>query len=242
MSGPFDLFKWQAAFTDWRVFWEGLLTTIVVGLLALALALIIGIVIGVMGTSKLKILKGINRVYIEFIQNTPLVIQIFFLYNGLPYVGLVLSVFTIGVIGVGIYHSAYIAEVVRSGIESIPKGQMEAGVSQGFTHFQAMRYIILPQALRVVLPPMANQAVSLIKNTSVLAMIAGGDLMYRADSWSAGNLYYGPAYVITGFLYFLICFLVARLAKNLEGGTRKRGKGINAPEVRKEESIKEAAV
>lgn len=242
MSGPFDLFKWQAAFTDWRVFWEGLLTTIVVGLLALALALIIGIVIGVMGTSKLKILKGINRVYIEFIQNTPLVIQIFFLYNGLPYVGLVLSVFTIGVIGVGIYHSAYIAEVVRSGIEAIPKGQMEAGVSQGFTHFQAMRYIILPQALRVVLPPMANQAVSLIKNTSVLAMIAGGDLMYRADSWSAGNLYYGPAYVITGFLYFLICFPVARLAKNLEGGTRKRGKGINAPEVRKEESIKEAAV
>lgn len=242
MSGPFDLFKWQAAFTDWRVFGEGLLTTIVVGLLALALALIIGIVIGVMGTSKLKILKGINRVYIEFIQNTPLVIQIFFLYNGLPYVGLVLSVFTIGVIGVGIYHSAYIAEVVRSGIESIPKGQMEAGVSQGFTHFQAMRYIILPQALRVVLPPMTNQAVSLIKNTSVLAMIAGGDLMYRADSWSAGNLYYGPAYVITGFLYFLICFPVARLAKNLEGGTRKRGKGINAPEVRKEESIKEAAV
>ena len=160
MSGPFDLFKWQAAFTDWRVFGEGLLTTIVVGLLALALALIIGIVIGVMGTSKLKLLNGINRVYVEFIQNAPLVIQIFFLYNGLPYVGLVLSVFTIGVIGVGIYHSAYIAEVVRSGIESIPKGQMEAGVSQGFTHFQAMRYIILPQALRVVLPPMANQAVS----------------------------------------------------------------------------------
>lgn len=242
MAGPFELFKWQAAFTDWRVFGEGLLTTIVVGLLALALALIIGIVIGVMGTSKLKLLNGINRVYVEFIQNTPLVIQIFFLYNGLPYVGLVLSVFTIGVIGIGIYHGAYIAEVVRSGIESIPKGQMEAGVSQGFTHFQAMRYIILPQALRVVLPPMANQAVSLIKNTSVLAMIAGGDLMYRADSWSAGNLYYGPAYVITGFLYFLICFPVARLAKNLEGGTRKRGKGINAPEIRREESIKEAAV
>lgn len=119
---------------------------------------------------------------------------------------------------------------------------MEAGVSQGFTNFQVMRYIIMPQALKIVIPPMANQAVSLIKNTSVLAMIAGGDLMYRADSWSAGNLYYGPAYVITGFLYLLICFPVARLAKKLEGGNSNYSKTITNIDNSNEDSIKEAAV
>lgn len=224
MSGPFDLFKWQAAFSDWRIFGEGLLMTIKVGFLALVLSLVLGVVFGVIATSKNKILRGINRIYVEFIQNTPLVIQVFFLYNGLPYMGIVLSVFTIGVLGVGVYHGAYISEVVRSGIDSIPKGQMEAGVSQGFSNWKAMRYIILPQALKIVLPPLANQGVSLIKNTSILAMIAGGDLMYRADSWSAGNLYYGPAYVITGLLYFLICFPLATLAKRLEINKIKTGK------------------
>jgi putative glutamine transport system permease protein len=93
---------------------------------------------------------------------------------------------------------------------------MEAALSQGFSYWGAMRYVILPQASRVVLPPLTNQAVSLIKNTSVLAMIAGGDLMYRADSWSAGNIYYGPAYVVTGLLYLLLCFPLAQLAQYLE--------------------------
>jgi putative glutamine transport system permease protein len=79
-----------------------------------------------------------------------------------------------------------------------------------------MRYIILPQAKRVVFPPMTNQAVFLIKNTSVMAMVAGGDLMYRADSWSSANLYYGPAYIITGVLYFMLCFPLAQYARRLE--------------------------
>ena len=229
MSGPFDLFKWQAAFRDFHVFFEGLLTTITVGILALLLALVLGIIFGVMYTSKNKVLRVINRIYVEFIQNTPLVIQVFFLYNGLPYIGIILPVFAIGVIGVGIYHGAYIAEVVKSGINSIPKGQMEAGLSQGFTPWQTMRYIILPQALKIILPPLANQGVNLIKNTSILAMIAGGDLMYRADSWSSANLYYGPSYVITGVLYFALCFPLAKLAKKLEA--REISKGHKVIEV-----------
>ncbi|WP_139314659.1 ABC transporter permease subunit, partial [Desulfosporosinus metallidurans] len=89
----------------------------------------------------------------------------------------------VGVLGVGVYHGAYIAEVVRAGISSIHRGQMEAALSQGFSFWGAMRHVILPQASRLVLPPLTNQAVNLIKNTSVLAMIAGGDLMYHADSW-----------------------------------------------------------
>ncbi|SHK04845.1 amino acid ABC transporter permease [Propionispora hippei] len=216
MTGPFAWFKWIAVFQEWPVFAEGFVTTLVLSALALSLAIILGIVLGVMGTSHYKPMRTINRAYVEFIQNTPLVIQIFFLYHGLPHVGIMLPVFSVGVLGVGIYHGAYIAEVVRAGIQSIPRGQHEAAYSQGFSYWSAMRHIVLPQAKRMALPPLTNQAVSLIKNTSVMAMVAGGDLMYHADSWASTNLYYGPAYVVTGILYWIICYPLARYAREME--------------------------
>lgn len=216
MVSPFAWFKWQALFHDWRIFAEGFGNTLFASVLSLALALALGMLFGVLGTTNQKGFRIINRIYVEFIQNTPLVIQVFFLYNGLPHLGVMLPVLAVGVLGVGIYHGAYIAEVVRAGIQSIHRGQMEAALSQGFSFWGAMRHIILPQAGKVVLPPLTNQAVSLIKNTSVLAMIAGGDLMYHADSWSADNIYYGPAYVTVGLLYLALCFPLASLARRLE--------------------------
>lgn len=222
MNGPFAWFKWQALFSELNVFLEGFLVTLEVAALGLVVAIILGVVFGVFSTSRFKLFKIISRVYVEIIQNTPLVIQIFFLYNGLPYMEIVLPVFSIGVIGVGVYHGAYISEVVRTGIISIPKGQFEAAKSQGFSHAQAMKYIILPQTVRIIIPPLTNQLVNLIKNTSVLAIIAGGDLMYRADSWSTGNMYYGPAYIITGALYFIICYPLAKLARKLERIEKKQ--------------------
>jgi putative glutamine transport system permease protein len=216
MNGPFAWFKWEALFHEFPVFLDGFRVTAIVAVSALGLALALGIIFGVFGSSNRKLLKIITRCYVEFIQNTPLVIQIFFLYNGLPYMGINLPVMAVGIIGVGVYHGAYIAEVIRSGILAISKGQMDAALSQGFTYWGAMRYIILPQAQKVVFPPLTNQAIFLIKNTSVLAMVAGGDLMYRADSWSSNNLYYGPAYIVTGLLYLSICLPLSRVARRLE--------------------------
>ncbi|ABR36281.1 MULTISPECIES: amino acid ABC transporter permease [Clostridium] len=222
MNGPFAIFKWEALFKDFNIFLEGFLTTLEVSILGLILALMLGIIFGVLSTSKIKIFKVINRIYVEVIQNTPLVIQVFFLFNGLPYIKVVLPVFLIGILGVGVYHGAYISEVVRTGITSIPKGQFEAAKSQGFSHTQTMRYIILPQTVKIIIPPLANQLVNLIKNTSVLAMIAGGDLMYTADSWSSANMYYGPAYVITGALYFIMCYPLAMISRKLELREKKK--------------------
>lgn len=223
MVGPFAWFKWEALFSEWKVFAEGLGITILVSVLALALALILGIIFGVMGVIELKVSKAINKAYVSFFQNTPLLIQVFFLYNGLPHLGIMLPVMAVGVIGIGIYHGAYIAEVVRGGIEAVPKGQMEAAASQGFNFYQSMRYIILPQAKKIIFPPLTNQAVSLIKNTSIMAIIAGGDLMYRADSWSSNNLYYGPAYVVTGLLYIALCLPLATYARKLEEKNKLQG-------------------
>jgi len=216
VTGPFAWFKWQAVFRDWPVFAEGFGMTIALSVLALALALVLGILFGVLGTSHWKPFRYLNRIYVEFIQNTPLVIQVFFLYHGLPHMGIMLPVFTVGMLGVGIYHGAYISEVVRAGIQAVPRGQHEAAYSQGFSYWEAMRYIILPQAKRMAYPPLTNQAVSLIKNTSVMAMVAGGELMYHADSWASSSLYYGPAYVVTGLLYIALCFPLATYARRLE--------------------------
>jgi putative glutamine transport system permease protein len=204
-------------------FLAGFGVTILVSILALLLALVLGVIFGLCSTSRKKILKAGARAYVEVFQNTPLVVQVFFVYNALPYVGIRLDVFMIGMLCVGIYHGAYVSEVFRAGITSIPKGQMEAARSQGFSYIQSMRYIILPQTVTIVLPPLANQAVNLIKNTSTLALIAGGDLMYRADSWASnGTLSYGPAYLITGLLYFFLCFPLVTWARRHEVRIKNR--------------------
>jgi aspartate/glutamate/glutamine transport system permease protein len=216
MNGPFAWFKWQALFRNWPLLGEGFAKTILLSLLALAMALVLGLLLGMFGASKSPGLRTINRGYVSFIQNTPLVIQVFFLYHGLPHLGLMLPVFSIGVLAISIYHGAYVAEVVRAGIEAVPRGQHEAAYSQGFTYWGTMRHIVLPQARRVMYPALTNQAVSLIKNTSVLAMVAGGELMYQADSWSSTSLAYGPTYVVTGLLYLSLCLPLALYARRLE--------------------------
>lgn len=216
--GPFALTRWQATFSNYQIFLEGLGTTLIAAGLGLALALLLGIIFGVFSTTSSKFFRGLSRAYVEFFQNTPLLIQVFLLFNALPLMApkAVIPVLMVGILGVGFYHGAYISEVVRAGIQSIHRGQLEAALSQGLTYVQAMRYVIIPQAMRVVLPPLTNQAVSLIKNTSVLAVIAGGDLMYRGDSY-AGNIgNYGPTYIIVGVLYFLLCYPLAFATKKLE--------------------------
>ncbi|MGP6140618.1 amino acid ABC transporter permease [Jeotgalibaca sp. A127] len=215
-SNPFAFWRFEALFENSEQFIGGFFRTILIAALALVLALAIGVMIGLFSTSKNRFLKVFARIYVEFFQNIPLVILIFFMYNGLAMAGLVMSEFTIGVVGVGFYHGAYIGEVVRAGITAIPKGQTEAAYSQGFDYIQTMRYIILPQTVKIILPPLANQAVNLIKNTSVLAIIAGADLMYSADSYASSSLNYGPAYLVAGLLYFSLCYPLAVFAKRYE--------------------------
>lgn len=215
-NGPFALWRWEDTLAHWQVFASGFAYTLGVSVLALLMAFVIGVISGMMATGKIAWLRSCSRVYVELFQNTPLVIQIFFLYYALPPLGINLDVFAIGVLGIGAYHGAYMSEVVRSGINSIPKGQFEASASQGFSYVEQMFYIILPQSVKVILPPATNQAVNLIKNTSVLLIIAGAELMYRTDSYASDTLNYATAYVVSGLLYFAICFPLAILAKMYE--------------------------
>ncbi|MDE5591652.1 MAG: amino acid ABC transporter permease [Helicobacter sp.] len=215
-SSPLAIWKFVDTLAQSGEFLSGFGYTLSVSILALLIALIIGTISGVMATSKIKILRICTRIYVEIFQNTPLVIQIFFLYFALPPLGIYLDVFSVGVLGVGVYHGAYMSEVVRSGILAVPKGQFEASASQGFTYIQQMRYIILPQTIKIILPPITNQMVNLIKNTSVLLIVAGGEIMYVADSYAGDTGNYAPAYLFTAFLYFIVCYPLAYFAKAYE--------------------------
>ncbi|EAL1123378.1 amino acid ABC transporter permease [Campylobacter coli] len=220
-TNPFAIWKFVDALDNGDAFISGFIYTLEVSILALLIAIVFGTIGGVMATSKIKILKAYTRVYVELFQNIPLVIQIFFLYFALPGLGIHLDIFTIGVLGIGAYHGAYVSEVVRSGILSVPRGQFEASSSQGFTYIQQMRYIIVPQTIKIILPPMTNQMVNLIKNTSVLLIIGGAELMHSADSYAADYGNYAPAYIFAAILYFIICYPLAYFAKVYEDKLKK---------------------
>lgn len=213
---PFAIWKFLDTLEHTETFINGFIYTLQVSFLALLLSIILGVVVGVIATGKIKALKAITRIYVELFQNTPLVIQIFFLYYGLPHLGIRLDIFTIGVLGIGVYHGAYMSEVVRGGILSVPKGQFEASSSQGFTYIQQMRYIIVPQTIKIILPPLTNQMVNLIKNTSVLLIVGGVELMSVADGYAADYGNYAPSYIFAAFLYFIVCYPLAYFAKSYE--------------------------
>ena len=186
-SSPFALSRWADFFANFGEFAKGFLYTLSMSACALILAFLLGVVFGAMSSSKSKVLKGIARVYVEIFQNTPLLVQFVFVYYGLAIISngaIMISTFFTAVLCVGIYHGAYIAEVIRSGIEAVPKGQTEAALSQGFSYNQTMSLIILPQAVRTILPPLTNQVVNLIKNTSTVAIISGADIMFTAKAWA----------------------------------------------------------
>ena len=223
-SSPFALSRWADFFANFGAFAKGFLYTLGMSAGALLLALILGIIFGAMSSSKNKILKGIARVYVELFQNTPLLVQFVFVYYGLAIVSngvIMISTFFTAVLCVGIYHGAYIAEVIRSGIEAVPRGQTEAALSQGFTYSQTMSMIILPQAVRTILPPMTNQVVNLIKNTSTVAIISGADIMFTAKAWAYETTNYVPAFAGAALLYFIMCFPLATWARCKEEANKK---------------------
>ena len=221
---PFSLSKWALLFENWNLFVEGALYTISYSIVGLMVACFTGMLLALFHVSNNKVLCGISKVIVRLAQNIPQVIMIFFLYNVFPMIGIVMSVFQIGVWGVGIYQGAFISETFRAGIEAIPAGQWEAAQSQGLSYFQTLRLVILPQMFHSVLPSFTNNVVNFIKNTSVMAMIAGGEIMYVADSWSSYNMAYGPAYTVTALVYFILCFPLSSMAKRMEKQQQTGGK------------------
>lgn len=233
MAGLFSADAWEKVWTFRKTFFLGVEHTLMTAVFALFISLLLGIAFGLMSTGRNKALRAIARVYVEFIQNTPLLLQICFLYYALAFSGNSIGIIATGIIALGVYHGAYVAEVIRAGIEAIPKGQFEAAESQGFDYFQKMYYIILPQSVKIILPPMVNQVVNLVKNTSCLYIIGGTDLISVTYSFVTGASTggaYAPAYLLSGLLFFVICFPLSTLASVWENSLKKRDARVTVTE------------
>ena len=221
----FSAEAWAKVWTYRGTFLLGLRNTAATAVFAILLALMLGIVFGLCATGKSRLLRGVARAYVEVIQNTPVLLQICFLYYALVFSGHSIGILPAGIVALGVYHGAYMAEVFRAGIEAIPKGQFEAAQSQGFSYVGQMAYIILPQSIKIILPPMVNQVVNLIKNTSCLYIIGGADLISLTYSFVTGantGGAYAPAYIVSGLMFFVVCFPLSMLASRWELSLKRR--------------------
>ena len=229
----FDIDKWSLLWTHRQAFFDGTVATIIMALFALGLALILSIVFGLLSTTKIAPARVFARIYVEFMQNTPVMLQAMFLFYAVTFAGVRgFSPLLCGIIILGVYHGAYMSEVIRAGIQSISKGQTEAAYSQGFTHVGCMINIILPQTIKIILPPMVNQVVNLIKNTSVMFLVGGAvDLISRTNAFAVGEgtgAAAGQAYIMAGIIFFLICFPLSTLASRWERRLKARDANTQA--------------
>ena len=198
-------------------FMSALLFTLELTAVSLLIASVIGIIFGLFSVSSNKVLKGITRVYVDIIRGTPLLVQAFLIYFGISQaLSLRIPAMTAGVITLSINAGAYMTEIVRGGIEAVDQGQMEAASALGLSHFQAMRYVILPQAIRSVIPALGNSFVSLIKDSSLASVIATPELMYWANAANAQYYRVWETFITTAVIYLFLTLVTGRILGVLE--------------------------
>jgi polar amino acid transport system permease protein len=190
--------------------------TLQITFLSLIFALIIGIFVALMRVSNIKLLDKIGGVYVSIIRGTPLLVQLMYIYFVLPELGLNLSPFVSAVIGLSIYEGAYLSEIFRAGINSIHKGQIEAGYAIGMNYKTVMRRIILPQAFRNVLPPIGNSSILLLKNSSLTSVIAVNELMHTGEQLATSTFRTLEIFTLVAIMYWVLHYPLTVGVKWLE--------------------------
>jgi len=199
--------------------------TIKITILSFALSLFLGLFVGIARISKRRFFSFLSKIYVDLIRGVPLLVQIFFIYFGLGKI-LNLDRFLAGVLAVGICYSAYLAEIFRAGIQAIPRGQFEAALSLGMTPYQTLRHIILPQSFRIVIPPVANEFIASLKDSSLVSIIGLRELT------RAGREYYSTYFVdfhtwlLVGLIYLVMTLSLSRVVSWTEKKFKVHGYGV----------------
>ena len=203
-------FDWAAVGRGLPYLLDGAGLTILISAVAMFFALVLGMVMAALSQVPGRVVPGFVRAYVEVFRNTPLLIRIFIVYFGLPQLGLRLSPFFSGISALVLYTSAYNTEVFRAGLEAVPWGQHEAALSTGLSGLQTMRYVIVPQALRISFPALGNNLVSLVKNSSLVSVIGMVDLMFVANDISFNNFRTFEIYGAAAILYVILVLALTR--------------------------------
>jgi arginine/lysine/histidine transport system permease protein len=198
-------------------FIDGAKITIILAIFTVLFGVILGVILALLRLSKNKLLNILGTAYVEFIRGTPLMVQLFIIYFGLPnLIGFPLPELVAAILALSMNSGAYIAEIIRAGIQAVDKGQMEAARSLGMTYGAAMRYIIIPQAVKNILPALGNEFITVIKESSIVSVIGIGELMYNADT-VRGNTYkaFEPL-IVAALMYFIMTFTLSKLMGRFE--------------------------
>ncbi|NMC80297.1 MAG: amino acid ABC transporter permease [Chloroflexi bacterium] len=213
---------------------DGIGVTIITTISSFILMLMVGLVVALGRLSRNRLLSGIATIYVEVIRGIPLLVQLLFWYFASPTIirnlGETFNIpafkeylanpLGMAIVGMTVCYAAYMSEIYRAGIQSIPKGQMEAARSLGMSHVQAMRYIILPQAIRVILPPVGNEFISLLKDSSLVSVVAVADMTRRGREFMAANVMSIETWTMVALLYLVMTLFSARIVSWIEKKNR----------------------
>lgn len=197
-------------------FLEGTKITLFLSLFTIIFGIIFGIIFALMRISHNVVLKSIASIYIEFIRGTPVLVQLCIVYYGLPILGINFPEIMAGIIALSINSSAYVAEIIRAGIQAVDKGQMEAAKSLGLTYSMAMKNIILPQAIKNILPALGNEFITIIKESSIVSIIGIHELMYNTDTVRGNTFKPFEPLIISAMIYFILTFSLSKILSVFE--------------------------
>lgn len=197
---------WSVVGDNFPLLLHGLWTTILLSLAAIGMGTAIGLVAAILRTSRIPVLAQVARLYVEIFRGSPLLITLLFVYFGASYLGYEIDIFYAGVLGLSVYEGAYIGELIRAGLEAVPKGQWEAAKIVGLSKPQTFWHVILPQTRTIVLPPLVGQYIALIKDSSLVIVIGLAEVTRQGQAIidRAGQPL--PVYLTVAALYFVICY------------------------------------
>jgi polar amino acid transport system permease protein len=208
---------------DWSYAWQILpallrasLNTLGITLVGFLIAIVLGLFLAIGRRSRLSLLSWPTTLLIEFIRSTPLLIQVYFLYYVLPNYGVNMSAMQAGILGIGLHYACYIAEVYRGGLDAVPRSQWEAVTALNFAPWDAYRNIILPQAIRPILPPLGNYLIAMLKDTPVLSAITVVEIMQQAKNTGSESFRYLEPISMVGIFFLALSLILAYLVRRLE--------------------------
>ncbi len=208
----------------WKILLPGLTATIPLTVISFSIAMVIAVIVALIQFANVRFLKGLCRFYIWVIRGTPLLVQLFVVFYGLPRVGVVIDPFPAAVIVFSINEGAYSAEVVRAALEAVPSGQIEAGYCVGMSYLQIMRRIVLPQAMRIAFPALSNSLIAMVKDTSLAANITVVEMFMETQRIVARTWEPLALYIEVGLIYLIFCTVLTKLQSFGEKRMRTYGR------------------
>lgn len=209
-------FSWQIFAEVFPYLLRGARVTITLTVVSLSLGILLGLLVGIARVSTNRVVRNAAVVYIEFVRGTPLLMQLIFIYYGLPSLQINLDAYSAGILGLSLNSAAYVGEIFRAGIQSIGKGQHEAARATGLTYAQTMRHVVLPQALRVVLPPLTNEFVAMLKDTSLVSTLAVAELLRVGREMQAWKSNTFSPFAGVALIYLAMTIPMTKLARHFE--------------------------